>query len=87
MDRILDIDLLWGRGLVVEGPELSVPHPRLKERSFALIPLLELFPGAREPRTEKAYDRLRSNFAPLACLGTLGVPFRTLPGGEGRCIG
>jgi 2-amino-4-hydroxy-6-hydroxymethyldihydropteridine diphosphokinase len=34
---------------------LTVPHPRLTERAFALVPLVELVPGARDPRTGAAY--------------------------------
>ena len=42
--RTLDIDLLWWEGVTIESPRLSVPHPRLRERAFALVPLLELAP-------------------------------------------
>lgn len=46
--RTLDLDvLLWGAGghSVWELPGLSVPHPRLWERAFVLLPLAELLPG------------------------------------------
>ena len=46
--RTLDLDvLLWGPGghSVWELPGLSVPHPRLWERAFVLLPLAELLPG------------------------------------------
>ncbi|MEW5827047.1 MAG: 2-amino-4-hydroxy-6-hydroxymethyldihydropteridine diphosphokinase [Candidatus Bipolaricaulota bacterium] len=47
--RPLDIDiLLYGRR-VIQEPELTVPHPRLRERRFALVPLLEIFPEAADP--------------------------------------
>jgi 2-amino-4-hydroxy-6-hydroxymethyldihydropteridine diphosphokinase len=49
--RVIDLDLLWIDGEVSEDPRAEVPHPRLHERSFALAPLLELVPGARDPRT------------------------------------
>ncbi|MDR2757932.1 MAG: 2-amino-4-hydroxy-6-hydroxymethyldihydropteridine diphosphokinase [Spirochaetaceae bacterium] len=55
-ERPLDIDILLFGGLVLsEPPELEIPHPRLTERRFALVPLLELFPDAADPRTGKAY--------------------------------
>lgn len=42
--RTLDVDiLLYGR-LEVREPDLEIPHPRLRERAFALVPLLELDP-------------------------------------------
>jgi 2-amino-4-hydroxy-6-hydroxymethyldihydropteridine diphosphokinase len=53
--RTIDLDLLWIEGLAIDTPRLVVPHPRLHERAFALVPLLELVPGARDPRTGIAY--------------------------------
>ena len=45
--RVIDLDVLWIEGVVVKSEELEVPHPRLKERAFALVPMLEVAPGAR----------------------------------------
>ena len=43
--RTLDIDLLlYGNGNI-QSPELQVPHPRMHERAFVLLPLSELAPG------------------------------------------
>jgi 2-amino-4-hydroxy-6-hydroxymethyldihydropteridine diphosphokinase len=53
--RTIDLDLLWIDGLAIDSPRLSVPHPRLRERAFALVPLLEIVPGARDPRTGTLY--------------------------------
>ena len=53
--RTLDIDLLWSHGLVVEHPDLTLPHAGLLERVFALEPLLELVPEAVDPRTGASY--------------------------------
>ncbi|MDR2808865.1 MAG: 2-amino-4-hydroxy-6-hydroxymethyldihydropteridine diphosphokinase [Spirochaetaceae bacterium] len=51
-ERTLDIDiLLFGRRVVCEKPALEIPHPRLHERAFALVPLLELIPDAVDPRS------------------------------------
>ena len=49
--RTLDIDLLWIEDELVDLPSLVVPHPRLLERAFALVPLLEVAPDACDPRT------------------------------------
>lgn len=47
--RPLDIDiLLWGRR-VLASSRLTIPHPRLTERRFVLLPLLELAPQAWDP--------------------------------------
>lgn len=43
--RAIDLDLLLYEGEEVDEPGLTVPHPRLRERRFALEPLAELDPG------------------------------------------
>lgn len=42
--RILDIDLLLAENIRIESKNLSVPHPRIKQRRFVLEPMLDLFP-------------------------------------------
>jgi 2-amino-4-hydroxy-6-hydroxymethyldihydropteridine diphosphokinase len=42
--RTLDADVLWIDGVILEGAELTVPHPRWRERRFVLAPLRELAP-------------------------------------------
>ena len=42
--RVIDLDLLLFGDEQVEVPGLSVPHPRLRERSFVLVPLAEIAP-------------------------------------------
>ena len=44
--RTLDLDVLWIDGLTVSEPRLVVPHPRLLERAFALLPLHDVAPKA-----------------------------------------
>lgn len=48
--RTLDLDLLWHASLRAETAALVVPHPGLRERAFALDPLLALVPDAVDPR-------------------------------------
>ena len=47
--RPIDIDLLVHGAEVRDRPELTVPHPRITERAFVLIPLLEVWPGGVLP--------------------------------------
>ena len=54
-ERFLDIDILLYRDLLLNEPNLVIPHPRLRERRFALEPLLELLPEAIEPGTGLLY--------------------------------
>jgi 2-amino-4-hydroxy-6-hydroxymethyldihydropteridine diphosphokinase len=56
--RTIDLDVLWIEGEVVDEPGLVVPHPELLARPFALVPLLELVPDARDPRTGRPLPRL-----------------------------
>ena len=43
--RTLDVDVLLISGETSENPEILIPHPRLYERSFVLVPLRELAPS------------------------------------------
>lgn len=47
--RILDLDLLLFGSEQIDTPALSVPHPRLRERAFVVLPLLDVAPGLRLP--------------------------------------
>jgi 2-amino-4-hydroxy-6-hydroxymethyldihydropteridine diphosphokinase len=47
--RTIDIDVLLVDALVVDDAELTIPHPRMTERAFVLLPLLELDPDATLP--------------------------------------
>ena len=42
--RTLDVDVLWIEGEAVNEPDLVVPHPRMRDRAFVMIPLGELAP-------------------------------------------
>ncbi|MFW5487476.1 MAG: 2-amino-4-hydroxy-6-hydroxymethyldihydropteridine diphosphokinase [Desulfovibrio sp.] len=42
--RLIDIDILLFGDEEVDEPDLCIPHPRLSERAFALVPLLEIAP-------------------------------------------
>jgi 2-amino-4-hydroxy-6-hydroxymethyldihydropteridine diphosphokinase len=64
-ERTLDIDiLLFGNRVVSDPPALEIPHPRLGERRFALVPLLELLPDAADPRTGLPYKEIMDKLPP-----------------------
>jgi 2-amino-4-hydroxy-6-hydroxymethyldihydropteridine diphosphokinase len=48
--RVVDVDVLAYGALVAADAEIEVPHPRLHERAFVLVPLAELDPDWRHPR-------------------------------------
>jgi 2-amino-4-hydroxy-6-hydroxymethyldihydropteridine diphosphokinase len=64
--REVDIDLLLYGDAVLEGDGFVVPHPRMEERDFVLVPLLELAPGLVNPATGIGFA---ASLEKLAALG------------------
>lgn len=56
--RTLDIDLLLYDDVIVDTPSLQLPHPRMSERAFVLVPLAEIAPHWVEPVSGKAIAQL-----------------------------
>jgi 2-amino-4-hydroxy-6-hydroxymethyldihydropteridine diphosphokinase len=47
--RLIDIDILLYDNLILRSPGLTIPHPRMDERAFVLVPLADLAPDQRHP--------------------------------------
>lgn len=47
--RLIDIDILLYDNLILSSPGLTIPHPRMHERAFVLVPLADLAPDLRHP--------------------------------------
>ncbi len=62
--RTLDLDLLLYGDLVIDEPGLAVPHPRMPERAFVLIPLAEIAPNAVNPRCGRTVASLVRDLGP-----------------------
>jgi len=58
--RTLDLDLLLYGGLTVREPTLVVPHPRMLDRAFVLVPLAEIAPDAMVPGRGRIADLVRN---------------------------
>lgn len=58
--RELDLDILLMGTRQIDSVRLKVPHPRMNERNFVLVPLLDLLPEARIPGHGLARDLLRT---------------------------
>ena len=57
-DRLIDIDILLYDNLVLQTPELTVPHPLMTERDFVMKPLIEIAGNAIHPTLQKTLSEL-----------------------------
>lgn len=60
--RTLDVDLLWIDGVQVYQPDLEVPHPRMFERDFVMVPIADVAP-----------DILPAGYDPLSVSGVVSL--------------
>lgn len=54
IDRAIDIDLIAAGGTVIESAELTLPHPRMRDRRFVLLPMAALEPSWIDPLSGKS---------------------------------
>jgi len=70
--RTIDIDILFYGAAVVETTRLEIPHPRIAERRFVLVPLAELAPDLRHPVTHRSVRQMLES-APPAVVRPIGI--------------
>ncbi len=58
--RVIDVDILLYENLVLDTPDLIIPHPRMYERSFVLIPLQEIAPDLVHPDGRTTREHLEA---------------------------
>jgi 2-amino-4-hydroxy-6-hydroxymethyldihydropteridine diphosphokinase len=66
--RTIDLDILMVNDIVLDSPTLTIPHPQLHNRRFALLPLIEIAPTLLHPVLDKTIQELLLN-----CPDTLDV--------------
>ena len=74
--RTIDIDILLYGNNVINLPELTIPHARMHERAFVLVPMLELVPLLKHPILNKTIYELHDALPEIEDVylyGTLGV--------------
>src|SRR5207302_1446472 len=74
--RRIDIDILLYDHLIIQTPDLVIPHPGLAQRAFMLAPLAEIAPDLRHPRLHLPVAELlaRLPHADVRRLGPLFMP-------------
>lgn len=91
--RTLDLDLLLAGDRIIEEEGLSVPHPRMHQRAFVLLPLVELLADIHIPGRGRASDLLAGCAdQPIERIGAFGqagassasARARTSPAGPGQ---
>lgn len=56
--RTLDLDILLYGDQIVTTPTLHLPHPRMAQRAFVLLPMAEIAPGLIHPESRKSMSQL-----------------------------
>ncbi len=76
--RTIDLDLLLYDDAVIARPGLIIPHPRLHERPFVLVPLNDIAPDLRHPLHEQTIQDLLRRMGPIRGVQRTGMSLSSL---------
>lgn len=58
LPRTIDLDILLVDDRIIKGEDLIIPHPRIKERRFVLVPLIEIAGGLKDPESGRFFKEI-----------------------------
>lgn len=82
--RPIDLDILLYDDRVVDGDELTIPHPRLPERAFVLMPLAEIAPEVRHPTLGQSIGEMATAFGSAGVRLLADAGWDRVAGTQGR---
>jgi 2-amino-4-hydroxy-6-hydroxymethyldihydropteridine diphosphokinase len=75
VSRVIDIDILFYGDQIINQEKLIIPHPRIQERKFALMPLKEIAPELIHPVVQKSIRQLLEECADPLKVSPIANPF------------
>lgn len=71
--RTLDLDVLMFGDEILDTPDLTVPHPRMHERTFVMLPLAEITPDSVHPVLQRTMSEIAAGLScqDVRCIGSL----------------
>lgn len=82
--RTVDIDILLYENAIIHSDDLTVPHARMAERRFVLVPLLEIAPDLRHPVSSRTVPEMLHDVSDASRVIRMGANEEFTPGGSAQ---